>query len=89
MFHVAQFFSNEKLSASDKFEILLLGANILLALAFILLLATIVVCYPLAHLFSFELQLAGHVTMIFSATLVKIAYVCRCVAQYELHKEVR
>lgn len=89
MFHNAQFFSKKKLSTSDKFKILLLGANILLALAFILLLATIVVCYPLAHLFSFELQLAGHITMIFSATMVKIAYVCRCVAQYELHKEVR
>ena len=89
MFHVAQFFSNEKLSASDKFETLLLAANTLLALSFSLLLATVVVCYPLADLFSFEIQLAGHVTMIFSATMVKIAYVCRCVAQYELHKEVR
>ncbi len=89
MFHNAQFFSKKKLSTSGKFEILLLGANILLALSFSLLLATVVVCYPLSYLFSFELQLAGHVTMIFSATLVKIAYVCRCIAQYELHKEVR
>jgi hypothetical protein len=89
MFHVAQFFSNEKLSASDKFETLLLSANTLLALSFSVLLATVVVCYPLSYMFSFELQLAGHVAMIFSATLVKIAYVCRCIAQYELHKEVR
>ncbi|WP_288739410.1 hypothetical protein [uncultured Rheinheimera sp.] len=89
MFHVAQFFSNEKPSASDKFETLLLSANTLLALTFSLLLATVVVCYPLSYMFSFELQLAGHVAMIFSATLVKIAYVCRCIAQYELHKEVR
>ena len=75
MFHVAQFFSNEKLSASDKFETLLLSANTLLALSFSLLMATVVVCYPLSYMFSFELQLAGHVTMIFSATMVKIAYV--------------
>lgn len=89
MLHVAQFFSNEKLSTSDKFEALLLGANTALALSFSVLIATIVVCYPLAELFSFNLQLASHVTLIFSATLVKIAYVCRCIAQYELHKEVR
>ncbi|GAA0676312.1 hypothetical protein [Rheinheimera tangshanensis] len=89
MFHVAQFFSNEKLSASDKFETLLLSANTLLALSFSVLLATVVVCYPLSYMFPFELQMAGHVAMIFSATLVKIAYVCRCIAQHELHKEVR
>jgi len=89
MLQVAQLFSHEKLSTAAQFEILLLVANTLLALSFCLLLATILVCYPLAGWFSFELQLAGHVTMIFSATLLKIAYVCRCIAQYELHQEVR
>lgn len=89
MFHLAQFFSNEKQSAFDQFETLLLTANTLLALSFSVLLITIVVCYPLADLFSFPLQLAGHISMMVSATLVKIAYVCRCIALYELHKEVR
>lgn len=89
MFHVAQFFTNEKLSTSDKFEVLLLGANTLLALSFSVLLTTVVVCYPLADMFSFPMQLAGHISMMVSATLVKVAYVCRCIAQYELHKEVR
>jgi len=89
MLHVVQLFSHEKLSSAAQFEILLLVANTLLALSFCLLLATILVCYPLADWFSFELQLAGHVTMIFSAPLLKIAYVCRCIAQYELHQEVR
>ncbi len=89
MLQVAQLFSHEKLSTAAQFEILLLVANTLLALSFCLLLATILVCYPLAGWFSFELELAGHVTMIFSATLLKIAYVCRCIAQYELHQEVR
>jgi hypothetical protein len=89
MLQVAQLFSHEKLSTAVQFEILLLVANTLLALSFCLLLATILVCYPLAGWFSFELELAGHVTMIFSATLLKIAYVCRCIAQYELHQEVR
>lgn len=89
MLHVAQLFSHEKLSAAEQFESLLLVANTLLALSFCLLLATILVCYPLAGWFSFELQLAGHVAMIFSATLLKIAYVCRCIAQYELQQEVR
>lgn len=88
MFHVAHYFTNEKLSISDKFEVLLLGANTLLALSFSLLLAAVLLCYPLSYLLSFELQLAGHVTLILCATLVKIAYVCRCIAQYELHQEV-
>jgi len=89
MFHVAQLFSDEKLSASDKFETLLLAANTLLALSMCVLLATVIICYPLTELFSFEMQLASHITMILSATLVKIGYVCRCIAQYELHQEVR
>lgn len=89
MLQVAQLFSHEKLSTTAQFETLLLVANTLLALSFCLLLATILVCYPLASWFSFKLQLAGHITMIFSATLLKIAYICRCIAQYELHQEVR
>lgn len=89
MLHLAQIFHHQQLSASDQFETLLLVANTVLALSFCLLLATILVCYPLAALFSFEWQLASHVTLIFSATVLKIAYICRCIAQYELHQEVR
>ena len=89
MFDFAQLMTRDKLTSTDKFEILLLAANTLLALFFSLFLATVVVCYPLADWFSFKVQLASHITLIFSAALVKIAYVCRCIAQYELHKEVR
>ena len=89
MLHFAQVFHHEQLSVTDQFETLLLVANTVLALSFCLLLATILVCYPLAGWFSFELQLASHVALIFSATLLKIAYICRCIAQYELHQEVR
>jgi hypothetical protein len=89
MFHVAQLFTDERLSAADRFETLLVVANTLLALSLCALLATVLICYPLANLFSFEMQVASHISMILSATLVKIGYVCRCIAQYELHKEVR
>ncbi len=89
MLQLGQLFSQQPLSVADKLETLLLAANTLLALSGCLLLATVLVCYPLAEFFSFELQLAGHIALILSATLLKIAYVGRCIAQYELHKAVR
>ncbi|MBU1311144.1 MAG: hypothetical protein KKE30_16595 [Gammaproteobacteria bacterium] len=78
-----------QLHSIQKFETLLLAANTLLGLSFSTLIASIVICYPMAESFSFNMQLISHVSIIFSATLVKIAYVGRCIAQYELHKEVR
>lgn len=82
-------FYTTTLTATDKLKTLLLAANTLLALAFSLVIATVVLCYPLADWFSMQLQLVGHITMIISATLLKIAYVARLVAQHALHKEVR
>lgn len=82
-------FHFEQLSNRERFEVLLLVANTALALSVGLLLVSIVVCYPLADMFSFQFQLAGHIAVIISATLVKIAYVCRCISQYELKREVR
>jgi ABC-type maltose transport system permease subunit len=87
--YLARYFGHTQLSVADQFEVLLFVANTVLAVALAVLLATVLICYPLSYLFSFELQLAGHLSMIFSATLVKIAYVCRCIALYELHREVR
>lgn len=89
MGHFAASFCHPLRSATDRFKILLLGANTLLLLSFAALIAAVLVCYPLSSLFSFEQQLAGHIALILSATLLKIAYVCRCIAQYELHLEVR
>ncbi|KKO49776.1 hypothetical protein VT06_04035 [Arsukibacterium sp. MJ3] len=63
-------------------------ANILLILSFVALLVTIVVCYPLAHWVPFHLQLVGHISMILSATLVKLSYIGRCIVQHELLQRV-
>ncbi|MBV2127593.1 hypothetical protein [Arsukibacterium indicum] len=63
-------------------------ANLVLLLSFLALLFTIVVCYPLADMVPFKLQLAGHISMILSATLVKLSYIGRCIVQHELQQRV-
>ncbi len=64
-------------------------ANIGLALSVLGVLICILVCYPLQSLFSMSELIAGHLSLIVSATLVKICYVGRCIAQYGLQLEVR
>lgn len=67
---------------------LLKGANTALALFFAIFCLTIVVCYPLESMFSINQLVIGHMTMLFSATFIKIAYVTRCVALKQLNREV-
>ncbi|WP_226646724.1 hypothetical protein [Microbulbifer variabilis] len=72
-----------------RFELLLKAGNLTLLLSAPLLLLTVVICYPFSHYFSIPAQVAGHIFMIISATFIKIGYVSRCVAQYNLCQEVR
>lgn len=75
--------------AERRFKLLLRIANTGLALAMLVLIATVLICYPFEAQFSMAQLIAGHLSMIASATLVKICYVGRCVAQYGLQQEVR
>ncbi|MFC4653861.1 hypothetical protein ACFO3I_02360 [Rheinheimera marina] len=68
----------------------LLGwCNGLLSLSVLTLMATVLICYPFEQWFSIQQLIAGHLSLIGSATLMKISYVGRCVAQYGLQQEVR
>ncbi|WP_337842419.1 hypothetical protein [Rheinheimera sp.] len=68
----------------------LLGwSNVLLTLSVLILITTVLICYPFEQWFSMQQLIAGHLSMIGSATLMKISYVGRCVAQYGLQQEVR
>ncbi|GAC32187.1 hypothetical protein GPLA_1272 [Paraglaciecola polaris LMG 21857] len=53
-----------------------------------LLVLSIAISYPLADLFSLGQQVASHVVIIVSASVLKVAYVARCIALYEQHKQV-
>lgn len=64
-------------------------ANMGLGLSVLGVLISVMVCYPLESQFSMPELIAGHLSLILSATLVKICYVGRCIAQYGLQQEVR
>jgi len=63
-------------------------ANASLLISVLVLAVTVLVCYPYAEFFSLKQQLVGHISIILSATVLKIAYVARCVAQYSLNLAV-
>ncbi|WP_208932428.1 hypothetical protein [Rheinheimera sp. F8] len=67
---------------------LLRAANWGLLLSVCLFIATVLICYPFEQLFSLPQLVVGHVLLIASATLIKICYVCRCIALYGLAREV-
>ncbi|GAA0538952.1 hypothetical protein GCM10009098_03110 [Rheinheimera aquimaris] len=46
-------------------------------------------CYPFEQWFSLPQLIVGHLSMLASATMVKISYVGRCIALYALKREVR
>ncbi|WP_444957826.1 hypothetical protein [Microbulbifer sp. ZKSA002] len=73
----------------ERFKLLLKAGNFTLLLSVPLLILTIVICYPLSHLFSIPAQVAGHIFMVISATFLKLGYIGRVVAQYNLDLEVR
>jgi len=74
-------------SISKRFGALFKFANITLSVSLTLLIICIAVSYPLSHLFSMRLQVASHLMIIVSASVLKVAYVVRCIAQYEQHKQ--
>ncbi len=63
-------------------------ANRSLLMSAVVLLLTVLVCYPYASWFSLEAQIFGHATMILSAVMLKLAYLLRCIAQQALHLPV-
>lgn len=68
---------------------LLHSANIGLGLSVLGVLVSVIICYPLEARFTMSELIAGHLSLIVSATLLKICYVGRCIAQYGLQQEVR
>lgn len=67
---------------------LLSAANTILAISLVVLLLSITVSYPMSAWFTLQQQIISHVLIIISASALKLAYVGRCVAQYELKKAV-
>lgn len=77
------------LAQQANYQKLLSWSNSILALSAAVLLATVLICYPFEQWFSLPQLIAGHLSMLASATLVKLSYVGRCVALYGLKLEVR
>lgn len=63
-------------------------ANALLIIAVLAMLVTIWVGYIRPDEFSITVQITAHISLIFAATLLKIAYVVRCIGRYERKLEV-
>lgn len=81
-------FMQSPLSHQPVYLSLLRIANWGLLLSSCLFIATVLLCYPFKDFFTLLQIVAGHMLLIVSATLIKICYVCRCIAQYGLHREV-
>ena len=74
---------------TQRFQTLLSVSNFSLATTALLMLLSIIVAYPMADHFSLPIQIAAHISTILVAALLKISYVGRCLAQYNLGLEVR
>ncbi|OBT23362.1 hypothetical protein A9263_09830 [Vibrio cyclitrophicus] len=74
---------------TQRFQTLLSVSNFSLAITALLMLLSIVIAYPLADHFSLSIQIVAHISTILVAALLKISYVGRCLAQYNLGLEVR
>lgn len=73
----------------QRFQTLLSVSNFSLAVTALLMLLSIIVAYPLADHFSLPIQIVAHISTILVAALLKISYIGRCLAQYNLGLEVR
>ncbi|WP_261904662.1 hypothetical protein [Vibrio fortis] len=71
------------------FKTLLSVSNAGLIITTLLMLVSIIIAYPLADSFSLAAQIAAHIGTIVIAALLKVSYVGRCLAQYNLGMEVR
>ncbi|PMJ99194.1 hypothetical protein [Vibrio sp. 10N.261.55.A7] len=74
---------------TQRFQTLLSVSNIVLAITILFMIGSIVIAYPLANQFSLPVQIAAHISTIVIAAFLKISYVTRCLAQYNLGLEVR
>ncbi|GLT18592.1 hypothetical protein GCM10007938_23710 [Vibrio zhanjiangensis] len=73
----------------NTFQTLLTISNIGLTITFLALVASIIIAYPYADAFSLKVQVAAHISTIIIAAFLKVSYVTRCLAQYNLGLEVR
>ncbi|WP_373952740.1 hypothetical protein [Vibrio pomeroyi] len=74
---------------TQRFQTLLSVSNFSLAITALLMLLSIIVAYPMADHFSLPIQIVAHISTILVAAVLKISYVGRCLAQYNLGLEVR
>ena len=74
---------------TQRFQTLLSVSNFSLAITALLMLLSIIVAYPMADHFSLPIQIMAHISTILVAALLKISYIGRCLAQYNLGLEVR
>ncbi|MGF1824735.1 hypothetical protein L4D17_02880 [Vibrio splendidus] len=74
---------------TQRFQTLLSVSNFSLATTALLMLLSVIVAYPMADHFSLPIQIVAHISTILVAALLKISYVGRCLAQYNLGLEVR
>ena len=71
------------------FKTLLSVSNAGLIITTLLMLISVIIAYPLADSFSLAAQIAAHISTIVIAAFLKVSYVGRCLAQYNLGMEVR
>ena len=74
---------------TQRFQTLLSVSNFSLAITTLLMLFSIIIAYPMADHFSLPVQIVAHISTIIVAAFIKISYVGRCRAQYNLGMEVR
>ncbi len=74
---------------TQRFQTLLSVSNCSLAITTLLMLLSIIIAYPMADHFSLPVQIVAHISTIIVAAFIKISYVGRCLAQYNLGMEVR
>ncbi len=74
---------------TQRFQTLLSVSNFSLAITTLLMLLSIIIAYPMADHFSLPVQIVAHISTIIVAAFIKISYVGRCLAQYNLGMEVR
>ncbi|AIU66571.1 hypothetical protein ABF162_05815 [Vibrio coralliilyticus] len=71
------------------FKTLLTVSNIGLVITFLALVVSVLISYPYANAFSLNAQIAAHISTIVIAAFLKVSYVTRCLAQYNLGLEVK
>lgn len=76
-------------SKNQTFKRLLNVSNIVLVVTTVAMLISILMSYPYAEHFSLPVQVAAHISTIVIAAFLKVSYVTRCLAQYNLGMQVR